>query len=355
MVLGSLIDAARAGDEMALARILRRGGAQLNQAVQVPGYYDLPVTPLIASVSEGHTKCMELLIAAGADVNGVCGHHNETPLHVCCAQGRLDIARMLLDAGASLEPSDTLGRSPLLMSCLCDKPACAGLMIEARADLESAMTRHNPGATPLYAAALNGSNCCVSLLCEAGSMIDAKTSDGATPMMVGCQHGHLEVAMLLSSYEASRQTGKFRGFVPKSGTWAEDLARRSGNDELVEWLQESKSFGPLHHIEVLTPQRTLMLLRSGCVSPLAGGSESAAARARDYPTNPSASLIMKASAPWSPQLNELWGRPHRLFAVELLKIGYRLRAKYECALFDVWVAHVMPFAVTWDRGECAEV
>ena len=44
--------------------------------------------------------------------------------------------------------------------------------------------------------------------------------------------------------------------------------------------------------------------------------------------------------------NELWGAPHRARAFELLKIGYALRRLHGGALFDAWLAHVMPHAVT---------
>ena len=344
----TLADATKAGDVASMSRIIRRGGAQIDALTTVRGY-DIPISPLMLAVMQGNAQCMDLLIGAGADVNQRCGCHDETALHVCCAQGKAELARLLINAGADLGPADALGRSPLLMSCLCDAPACAELMIGAGADLEQAMTRHNPGATPLYAAALNGSSRCVSLLCEAGVTVDAKTDDGASPMMVGCQQGHLEVAMLLSSYGAARQTGLFRGFLPVR-TWAEDLAQRSGNDVLIRWLQESARFTtPLHHIEVLTPERTLSLLRTGHFSPVAGGSESAVERARKYPTNPSADLIVRAAGPWSPTHHELWGRKQREFAVELLKIGYEMRAKYcSGAVLDVWIAHVMPQAVQWE-------
>ena len=160
-------------------------------------------------------------------------------------------------------------------------------------------------------------------------------------MLVSCQQGHLEVSMLLSSYGASRVPHAFKRQIPPSGSWALDLAKRSGNQELVSWLQESATFGPLQHVEVLTPKRTLALLRSGA-SPLDGGSISPSERARKHPESPSASLILRAGAPWSPASHELWGPQQRAFAVELLKIGYRLSKEHHRALLDVWVENVLP-------------
>jgi ankyrin repeat protein len=53
--------------------------------------------------------------------------------------------------------------------------------------IEQAMTGHNPGATPLYAAACGGSLRCAKLLCEAGAKIDARTQNDASPLLVSCQ------------------------------------------------------------------------------------------------------------------------------------------------------------------------
>ena len=215
------------------------------------------------------------------------------------------------------------------------------------------MTSHNPGATPLYAAALVGAEACVRLLCEAGAIVNAKNKDGATAMLVSCQEGHLQSAMLLSSYGASRETGSWRGLIPTSGTWAEDLAKRSNkNPALVRWLKASAAFGPLHHVEVLTRQRTLALLREDGCSPLAGP-VTPAELALAHPQSAAAALILRAAAPWSPKTHDLRPRVIRARAVEVLKIGYQLARTHsagvnEGALIDAWLAHVMPHAIAWD-------
>ena len=171
-------------------------------------------------------------------------------------------------------------------------------------------------------------------------------------MMVSCQTGHLATSMLLSSYGATRQRTVFLGCIPTSESWAYDLAKRSGNEELVRWLEASLQYTtPLHHIEVLTPKRTVALLRSGRFSPLAGDQVTPATRAVEHPDSAAAAYILKACEPWTPNFNKLWGAPLRARAYELLKIGYQLRLIHGDALLDTWVAHVMPYAITWDEQE----
>ena len=169
-------------------------------------------------------------------------------------------------------------------------------------------------------------------------------------MMVACQHGHREIAMLLSSYGASRHPHRWDGNLPSSW-WARDLADDMGHDELVEWLDASYDFSPLHHIEVLLPARTHALLRAGA-SPVVG-LPSPALRAKNYlrrhPHDDAAKMILRASEPWSCTTHSLWSDAHRARVRELLEIGYLLRTKLsDGSVLDWWIAHVMPHAVSWD-------
>ena len=113
----------------------------------------------------------------------------------------------------------------------------------------------------------------------------------------------------------------------------------------VEWLKESVSFSsPLHHIEVLTPERTIALLRSGKHSPVAGPF-SPADVARKHPGNEVAELVLRASEAWSPSNHALWGDKQRARAVELLKLGYSMSTHLP---IEVWIGHIMPHAISWD-------
>ena len=121
-------------------------------------------------------------------------------------------------------------------------------LLAAGADVDQAMAGNNPGATPLYAAAMSGSLGCASLLCEAGAKINARTFNGASPMLVAAQEGRLLVAMLLSSYGAGRGPAYLddTGILVRPAR-AEHLARDSGNQELLAWMRASYRYTALHH------------------------------------------------------------------------------------------------------------
>jgi ankyrin repeat protein len=56
------------------------------------------VTPLVASVKQGHVACAKLLVSHGANLNATCGHDLQTALHVSCAKGYVDCTAMLVHA-----------------------------------------------------------------------------------------------------------------------------------------------------------------------------------------------------------------------------------------------------------------
>jgi hypothetical protein len=242
---------------------------------------------------------------------------------------------------------------------------------------------------------------CASLLCEAGARVNARTQNGASPMLVAAQDGHLHVAMLLSSYGAERGPDYLdaTGIVVRPSE-AETLARDSGNRELHQWIAASYRYLPLHHVRVLTPQRAVELLRAGCspharpapsrpegsatppegspgaVSPSALPPSEASSEAEaclspaelarqhvDDPRVPAAKIILRAAEPWSPDTHHLWGARQRGHAVQLCLVGYQLadllaaaapQQAQQGAFVDVWLAYVMPLAVSWSSCQaCA--
>lgn len=72
-------------------------------------------TPLAHAIlaADADPAVVALLIERGADVNRPDAGQRWTPLHFAARDGRADLVRLLLDAGAAVDPVDTFGNTPL--------------------------------------------------------------------------------------------------------------------------------------------------------------------------------------------------------------------------------------------------
>jgi len=65
-------------------------------------------------------KCAEILCDANADCNATDKNKN-TPLHYAAGYGRVDLCKLLVDAGASVTLKNLDGKSPLDVAKLNDQ------------------------------------------------------------------------------------------------------------------------------------------------------------------------------------------------------------------------------------------
>ena len=274
-------------------------------------------TPVMAASRFGHAKCVQLLLSAGAAVDLTRADDGSSALIFASHGGYVDCARFLLDAGAAVDlASHGRGISPLYMASQEGHVECVQLLLDAGAAVDLARTDN--GATPLYMACRKGHVECARLLLDAGAMVDlAATSVRETPLLVACRKGQVDCARLLSSYGARRevQEGEL------AGATAEEISTEEGHAALTQWLILSRGWLPLHHLEVLSPERTRALLRGGAdlhFKPRAGDAPSPLERAQQLtPSNTAASLVVRAAGPWSVASHELFPDAQRAQAVSL--------------------------------------
>ena len=89
-------------------------------------------TPMHLAVSNGHSKCCQQLLLAGANVEATTTD-SYTPLLLCStgtSNGHLSCARMLLDRGANADVVDPIDReTPLHKACRCGTNEMAELLL----------------------------------------------------------------------------------------------------------------------------------------------------------------------------------------------------------------------------------
>jgi len=118
----------------------------------------------------GHWRLCEFLIEAGADVNHADPETGETPLHAALCKANRPaydlVAEVLIARGA-------------------DPNAPTKPLVETDAFMRDSRTK---GETPLHRAAAFGSEQTIQLLIDAGAKIDAKDSNGDSPLSWASWH-----------------------------------------------------------------------------------------------------------------------------------------------------------------------
>ena len=126
-------------------------------------------------------KCVEsgdftgLVGVVASDSSVIRGRDDQmrTLLHVACLQGnKLDMAKYLVERGASLEAKDAQNRSMLHVAAYGNQVKVAEWLIIKGLDLNAADTTNS---TPLHWASKKGNSEMVALLVDKGADIEAKT------------------------------------------------------------------------------------------------------------------------------------------------------------------------------------
>ena len=170
-----------------------------------------------------HNSSASDTIVKRARVDGSGKSKAVTPLMASIEHGRVMIAKLLLDRGASTSLKDDVGRSPLRFASERGNAEIVKLLLAKGAWIESPSSiaratskeRENFRAyTPLHGAAANGHEEIVHALLDAGSAIDALDTHGSTALKHACQRGQTGAARLLLHEGASVSAADDAGFTP---------------------------------------------------------------------------------------------------------------------------------------------
>lgn len=176
--LASALDAAAGGGHIALVKELLDRGVNINGAPDGSA-------PLATAAYYGRADVMKLLLSRGAAVDtpdhGSGGNHETALQYAIRGAHSVEIVRLLLGAGASVNVQDTSGTTPL-MSAL-DYPELAGLMLANGADVNARTTSKSTAL--MYAAARHLPGM-VKVLIDKGADLNAQDTAGRTPLMYTC-------------------------------------------------------------------------------------------------------------------------------------------------------------------------
>ena len=156
--------------------------AVLAVAYAAPGGLAAAVdAPVADAASRGDATVVRALLERGADVQ-TARPDGMTALHWAAMRSDLELADMLLYAGANLEATTRLGRhTPLHVAGRSGRAPVVRALLEAGADPHA---RTASGATPLHLAAQAGNAEAVAALLDHGADVNARERTwGQTPLM----------------------------------------------------------------------------------------------------------------------------------------------------------------------------
>ena len=152
---------------------------------------------LAEASKRGDRAAVQTLLKQGLNENAVNAAlpDGTTALHWAVRTDDVEIAEMLIRAGAKVAAADRYGVTPLSLSSLNGNAGMIEILIRAGADPNLA----NPyGETALMTAARTGSVEAVKILLDHGATVDAKESvHGQTALMWAVVENHPEVVRLL--------------------------------------------------------------------------------------------------------------------------------------------------------------
>jgi ankyrin repeat protein len=205
----NLRDAVRSGD-IAAVRWVVQSRANVNES-------DAWGTPLHIAVVKGADEIVKLLLDAGADLERATSPNvgGQRPLHLAATHASgASIARLLIGRGAHTDARDAAGRTPLITAIMADNLEVADVLLSAGADLEAGDAKL--GASPLAWAACWKRFTAAKYLLSKGAQINRKSGpDGDTALhqAVACCHA-LDMIKYLVAKGADVNAKNNKGLTP---------------------------------------------------------------------------------------------------------------------------------------------
>ena len=182
-----LVNAARERD-LSTVRTLIRNKVDVNQP-QGDG-----ATALHWAAHWNDLELANLLLGAGARANAA-NEHRVTPLALACLNGSAAMVKVLLEAGADPNIASGVGETPLMIAAHTGNPDAVRLLLARGANVKAAET--TAGQTALMRAVVEGHLPIVRLLLENGADVNARSASGFTALLFAAQKGNVEVARVL--------------------------------------------------------------------------------------------------------------------------------------------------------------
>ena len=156
--------------------------------------------PVQAADTERQLKVLDVILAAGADLEGV-NTVGETAIFKAIGGRNPRVLKYLIDAGANVNMPHRWGVTPLHDAVMRRNLECVELLLRHGANVDA---QDHQGRTPLHLVAESDACECARLLLAAGADHTCRDKSGDTPLAVAGEYKQREMAKLLQELESGR-------------------------------------------------------------------------------------------------------------------------------------------------------
>ena len=161
------------------------------------------LTPLMLAAKHQHREAVQLLLSHNASFPkryvDLTDDNGRTALTWAAANGNLECARTLLDAGAYVNHLDAAGHTPLHFAAGLENVELVQLLVTAGAAVDA---HGGDGFAPLHKAASADNHAVAEVLLQHGAAVDA-LHNGFTALHIAATGGFVDFALLLLDYGAA--------------------------------------------------------------------------------------------------------------------------------------------------------
>ncbi|KYM96488.1 Leucine-rich repeat serine/threonine-protein kinase 1 [Cyphomyrmex costatus] len=204
-------------------------------------------TPMHAAAITENSRCLDVLLTAGADPNVTCGPrgHHRTPLHVCAEHGHAGNVEKLLSFDADLMIRDDDGLKPIDIAEKSSHDSCIYLLKAAaeKYELAKQATHASLRAACIQGDTVAARNIIQSLSTDLECVVNMAPNGANTLLFVSCESGHKDIVRLLLDHGADCRIHPVTKYCPLY------IACYHGKLEIVELL--------LRHFPKQTQQLTV--------------------------------------------------------------------------------------------------
>lgn len=206
--------------------------------VEIASSCSSALTPLMYAAQNGNKEMTELLLSCGYCITEK-NAFDQTPMIIACANGQFEIAKLFIEKckeanGSIIKKEEIVNAKDLAEDTSLHHAARKGniqlvkLLIENGASINE---QNNKGKTSLHLACENGDSDLIRFFITSGADIQVRDDHQNTSLMIACQSGDLEkVKLLVNNQNVNDKNDEDR--TPLM------FASKSGNAELVKILLE---------------------------------------------------------------------------------------------------------------------